>query len=60
MPAIILGYVQVVFNVSLVIGFIYIAVQFILAVRRDIKERIDEYSVGELGYLGKGRGRVRC
>lgn len=40
------SYVQFIFNLSLVLGFLYIAVQFILAVRRDVKERIEEYSVG--------------
>lgn len=40
------SYVQFVFNGSLVIGFLYIATQFILAVRRDVQERIEEVSVG--------------
>lgn len=33
------------FNFSLVLGFLYIAYQFIQAIRRDVAERIDEYSV---------------
>lgn len=41
------SYVQFVFNASLVVGFLYVASQFILAVRRDVQERIEEYSVGE-------------
>ncbi|TXT04369.1 hypothetical protein VHUM_04136 [Vanrija humicola] len=44
-PAILLGYVQLVFNFSLVAFFLYVALQFILAVRRDVQERIDEVSV---------------
>lgn len=44
-------YVQFVFNASLVIGFLYVATQFILAVRRDVQERIEEYSVGQFKQL---------
>ncbi|KAL1405066.1 hypothetical protein Q8F55_008689 [Vanrija albida] len=51
-PAILLGYVQLVFNFSLVAGFLYVAVQFILAVRRDVQERIDEVAVEILQEIG--------
>ncbi|KAL7425157.1 hypothetical protein Q5752_000845 [Cryptotrichosporon argae] len=44
-PAILLGYVQLLFNASLVVGFLYVALQFVLAVRRDVHDRIEEYSV---------------
>jgi hypothetical protein len=37
-----------VFNGSLVLGFLYVVANFVLAVQRDVKERIDEYAVGEL------------
>lgn len=33
------------FNLSLVLFFLYLGVQFIVAIRRDVSERIDEYSV---------------
>lgn len=46
MGANVFSYVQFVFNASLVVGFLYIAVQFVLAVRNDVKDRIEEYSVG--------------
>lgn len=42
------SYVQFVFNGSLVLGFLYVVANFVLAVQRDVKERIDEYAVGEL------------
>ncbi|BEJ16519.1 hypothetical protein CspHIS471_0511240 [Cutaneotrichosporon sp. HIS471] len=44
-PSILLGYVQFVFNGSLVLGFLYVVANFVLAVQRDVKERIEEYSV---------------
>lgn len=39
------SYVQFIFNLSLVLFFLYLALQFIIAIRRDVSERIDEYSV---------------
>ncbi|CAK9784020.1 hypothetical protein CC85DRAFT_268284 [Cutaneotrichosporon oleaginosum] len=44
-PSILLGYVQFVFNGSLVLGFLYVVTSFVMAVQRDVKERIEEYSI---------------
>lgn len=52
------SYVQFVFNGSLVIGFLYIVTQFVLAVKRDVEERIDEYSVGETATTWTTIGRA--
>nr|GAT50353.1 nuclear membrane protein [Mycena chlorophos] len=45
MPYILLGYLQFFFNLSLVILFLYLVVQFIWTVQRDVQERISEYSM---------------
>ncbi|KAJ7789466.1 Di-sulfide bridge nucleocytoplasmic transport domain-containing protein [Mycena olivaceomarginata] len=44
-PYILLGYLQFFFNLSLILLFLYLAVQFILTVQRDVEERISEYSM---------------
>lgn len=43
-PYILIGYTQFIFNTSLVLIFLYLLVQFILTVQRDVEERISEYS----------------
>jgi len=44
-PYILLGYLQFCFNLSLILLFLYLAVQFILTVQRDVEQRISEYSM---------------
>ncbi|TFK47950.1 hypothetical protein OE88DRAFT_1738079 [Heliocybe sulcata] len=43
-PYVLIGYTQFVFNSALVLIFLYLLVQFILTVQRDVEERISEYS----------------
>ncbi|GLB36613.1 putative di-sulfide bridge nucleocytoplasmic transport domain containing protein [Lyophyllum shimeji] len=45
LPYILLGYLQFAFNLSLVLLFLYLVVQFILTVQRDVEQRISEYSM---------------
>ncbi|OAX42559.1 hypothetical protein K503DRAFT_733341 [Rhizopogon vinicolor AM-OR11-026] len=45
MPHVLLGYLQFFFNLSLVIVFLYLLLQFILTVQRDVEHRISEYSM---------------
>lgn len=40
------SYLQFFFNLSLILLFLYLVVQFILTVQRDVEERISEYSMG--------------
>lgn len=44
-PYILLGYLQFFFNLSLVFLFLYLLVQFILTVQRDVEHRIAEHSM---------------
>ncbi|KAJ6573926.1 Di-sulfide bridge nucleocytoplasmic transport domain-containing protein [Mycena vulgaris] len=44
-PYILLGYLQFFFNLSLILLFLYLVVQFIWTVQRDVEERISEYSM---------------
>jgi hypothetical protein len=39
-------YLQFFFNFSLILLFLYLVVQFILTVQRDVEQRISEYSMG--------------
>ncbi|KAF6765928.1 nuclear membrane protein [Ephemerocybe angulata] len=43
-PYLLLGYLQFFFNLSLILLFLYLVVQFILTVQRDVEKRISEYS----------------
>ncbi|KAI0327985.1 hypothetical protein GY45DRAFT_1326923, partial [Cubamyces sp. BRFM 1775] len=45
LPYRLLGYVQVVFNASLVLIFLYLVLQFILTVQHDVEHRVAEYSM---------------
>ncbi|KAI0791785.1 Di-sulfide bridge nucleocytoplasmic transport domain-containing protein [Abortiporus biennis] len=45
LPYILLGYLQFFFNLSLILVFLYLLVQFILTVQRDVEQRISEYSM---------------
>ncbi|KAG5646894.1 hypothetical protein DXG03_001970 [Asterophora parasitica] len=45
LPYILLGYLQFLFNLSLILLFLYVVVQFILTVQRDVEQRISEYSM---------------
>ncbi|KAJ7451144.1 Di-sulfide bridge nucleocytoplasmic transport domain-containing protein [Mycena latifolia] len=45
LPYILLGYLQFFFNLSLILLFLYLVVQFIWTVQRDVEERISEYSM---------------
>ncbi len=40
-------YLQFFFNSALVVLFLYLLVQFILTVQRDVEQRISEYSMGK-------------
>lgn len=40
------SYLQFFFNLSLVLMFLYLLVQFILTVQRDVEHRISEYAMG--------------
>ncbi|WVQ75030.1 hypothetical protein IAR50_004639 [Cryptococcus sp. DSM 104548] len=44
-PALLLGYLQFFVNASIVLFCIYLAVLFVLAVRSDVKNKMNEYSV---------------
>jgi hypothetical protein len=45
MPHILLGYLQFFFNLSLILLFLYLVMQFIVTVQRDVEQRISEYSM---------------
>lgn len=45
LPYILLGYLQFFFNLSLILVFLYLLIQFILTVQRDVEHRISEYSM---------------
>jgi len=45
MPHILLGYLQFFFNLSLILLFLYLVLQFILTVQHDVEQRISEYSM---------------
>lgn len=40
------SYLQFFFNLSLILVFLYLVLQFILTVQRDVEQRISEYSMG--------------
>ncbi|KAL5534708.1 hypothetical protein ACEPAG_1172 [Sanghuangporus baumii] len=44
-PYVLLGYLQFMFNLSLILVFLYLLVQFIFTVQRDVEQRIGEYSM---------------
>ncbi|KAF8887710.1 Di-sulfide bridge nucleocytoplasmic transport domain-containing protein [Infundibulicybe gibba] len=44
-PYILLGYLQFFFNLSLILLFLYLVLQFVLTVQRDVEQRISEYSM---------------
>ena len=46
LPYVLLGYLQFFFNLSLILVFLYLLVQFIITVQRDVEHRISEYSMG--------------
>ncbi|KAG0703049.1 Di-sulfide bridge nucleocytoplasmic transport domain-containing protein [Suillus ampliporus] len=52
MPQVLLGYLQFFFNLSLVTVFLYLLVQFILTVQRDVGHRISEYSMDIVQEIG--------
>lgn len=41
------SYLQFFVNTSIVLFCIYLAILFVLTVRRDVKDKMNEYSVGE-------------
>ncbi|KAF9493928.1 hypothetical protein BDN71DRAFT_1418857 [Pleurotus eryngii] len=45
LPYILSGYLQFFFNLALILLFLYLVVQFIITVQRDVQERISEYSM---------------
>ncbi|THU87759.1 hypothetical protein K435DRAFT_969766 [Dendrothele bispora CBS 962.96] len=44
-PYILIGYLQFFFNLSLIMVFLYLLLQFILTVQRDVEHRVSEYSM---------------
>ncbi|WVW86940.1 hypothetical protein I302_108996 [Kwoniella bestiolae CBS 10118] len=44
-PALLLGYLQFAVNASIVLFCLYLGVQFVLTVRRDVKDKMQEHSV---------------
>ncbi|KAH9996622.1 Di-sulfide bridge nucleocytoplasmic transport domain-containing protein [Russula vinacea] len=44
-PYVLLGYLQFFFNSALVVLFLYLLLQFILTVQRDVEHRVSEYSM---------------
>ncbi|KAG8220218.1 putative nuclear membrane protein [Butyriboletus roseoflavus] len=51
-PYVLLGYLQFFFNLALVLVFLYLLVQFILTVQRDVEHRISEYSMDIVQEIG--------
>ncbi|KAG9310297.1 nuclear membrane protein [Chiua virens] len=51
-PYVLLGYLQFFFNLVLVFLFLYLLVQFILTVQRDVEHRISEYSMDIVQEIG--------
>ena len=49
------SYLQFFFNLALVLVFLYLLVQFILTVQRDVEHRISDYSMGMFLYQQFGR-----
>lgn len=47
LPSILLGYLQFIFNATLVLVFLYIVIQVILTIRRDVQDKYEEYSTGQ-------------
>jgi len=52
MPYVLLGYLQFFFNLALVLLFLYLLVQFILTVQRDVEHRISDYSMDIVQEIG--------
>ncbi|KAH9487169.1 Nucleus export protein BRL1 [Psilocybe cubensis] len=51
-PYVLLGYLQFFFNLSLILIFLYLFVQFIITVQRDVGLRISEYSQDIIQEIG--------
>ncbi|KAI9566988.1 Di-sulfide bridge nucleocytoplasmic transport domain-containing protein [Boletus coccyginus] len=51
-PYVLLGYLQFFFNLVLVLVFLYLLVQFILTVQRDVEHRISEHSMDIVQEIG--------
>ncbi|KAF8446432.1 Di-sulfide bridge nucleocytoplasmic transport domain-containing protein [Boletus edulis BED1] len=51
-PYVLLGYLQFFFNLALVLVFLYLLIQFILTVQRDVEHRISEYSMDIVQEIG--------
>ncbi|KAJ3709463.1 Di-sulfide bridge nucleocytoplasmic transport domain-containing protein [Lentinula raphanica] len=52
-PYILLGYLQFFFNLSLISVFLYLLLQFILTVQRDVEHRISEYSMDSVQEIAR-------
>ncbi|KAJ3997886.1 Di-sulfide bridge nucleocytoplasmic transport domain-containing protein [Lentinula boryana] len=52
-PYILLGYLQFFFNLSLILVFLYLLLQFILTVQRDVEHRISEYSMDSVQEIAR-------
>jgi Di-sulfide bridge nucleocytoplasmic transport domain len=53
-------YLQFFFNSALVVLFLYLLLQFILTVQRDVEHRVSEYSMGtSIIFLEKGAKNLR-
>ncbi|KAJ4471385.1 Di-sulfide bridge nucleocytoplasmic transport domain-containing protein [Lentinula edodes] len=53
MPYVLLGYLQFFFNLSLISVFLYLLLQFILTVQRDVEHRISEYSMDSVQEIAR-------
>ncbi|KAF9066560.1 Di-sulfide bridge nucleocytoplasmic transport domain-containing protein [Rhodocollybia butyracea] len=53
MPYILLGYLQFFFNLSLILVFLYLLLQFIITVQRDVEHRISEYSMDSVQEIAR-------
>ena len=51
MKLLFIRYLQFFFNLALILLFLYLVVQFIITVQRDVQERISEYSMGRSAQL---------
>jgi hypothetical protein len=51
-------YLQFFFNSALVLLFLYLLVQFVLTVQRDVEQRVSEYSMGEKTLVVSTRAKL--
>lgn len=54
-PRVLVGYVQFLFNLSVVLVLLYLGLALILTVQRDVEQRVSEYSLGVLAEIAACR-----